>query len=278
MSNWIKFRTSLIRDGRVKLASRNSNAKCVTVIGGLVTLWSLADEHADDEGLLLGWSVADVNSYLEIENFCESLPEDWIDLSGEFVKVPQYQEHNGSTGKNRAQAAKRSAAYRSRNASSVTGASPRIEKNRIDKNINIKKKNTKKKKELVKLGDVVAMSEKEINDLKAQDGIQEFNNRIKSMDDYCLAHGKKYKSYAAAYRQWRKRDGEKAKNQFARKPDSLYALNESYLNLIKGEQDNGWQHNTSTIEAEFNHSEGDAWRPDASQKSLAGLPDSTDKE
>jgi hypothetical protein len=125
---WIKFRKSLLRDGRVLYAKRRCNASSVTVIGGLVTLWSIADDFADENGLLFGYTKEDINRQIGIENFCESLPEDWIDLSGEFVKIPNYQEHNGATAKKRAVTQKRVQKHRNLkrkcNAKKVTKALP----------------------------------------------------------------------------------------------------------------------------------------------------------
>lgn len=121
--SWIKFRTSLIRDGRVTLASRKCGVSRSAIIGALVTLWSLADEQCDEHGSMFGWSAEDLDREIGIENFCKSLPPCWIDLSGEFVKLPEYQEHNGSTAKKRALNQKRALASRVRNAESAMDSS-----------------------------------------------------------------------------------------------------------------------------------------------------------
>jgi hypothetical protein len=125
--SWIKVRTVLPSDGRLRIASRKCHASTVTVFGALVTLWCLADAHADENGVVVGYTNDDINDLVGIENFCESLPEQWIDLAGEFVKLPNYQEHNGSTGKSRAQAAKRQQVSRSNRDNSVTREEKRRE-------------------------------------------------------------------------------------------------------------------------------------------------------
>jgi hypothetical protein len=84
----------------------------VTAFGALVTLWCLADSHADENGELIGYTADDIDALVGVPGFASALPADWIDLSGEFVKLPEYQEHNGTTGKARAQAAKRQKAHR----------------------------------------------------------------------------------------------------------------------------------------------------------------------
>lgn len=152
MSSWIKFRTSLVNDGRVRVVAKKlkasnalgnatTNAYSVTVIGALVTLWSLADQYADENGVIFGYDKHDIDDEVGIENFCDSLPNDWIDLSGEWVKLPNYVEHNGATAKKRANTAKRVANHKNANAQSVTEknealthhALPREEKKRKEK-------------------------------------------------------------------------------------------------------------------------------------------------
>lgn len=105
--NWIKMRTSLIDDGRVREVKRKCNASRVTVCGALYVIWSLADLYADENGVLQGYTSKDLNEEVEIENFCESLPSDWIDLSEKYVKLPNYVDHNGSTSKKRSETLKR---------------------------------------------------------------------------------------------------------------------------------------------------------------------------
>lgn len=128
-SDWIKVRTVLPTDGRLRIASRKCHVLPVTVFGALVTLWCLADSHADQNGELIGYTCEDIDTHVGVPGFCNSLPVDWIDASGEFVKLPQYQEHNGTTGKTRAQDSKRQKLSRSNRDKSVT----REEKKREEK-------------------------------------------------------------------------------------------------------------------------------------------------
>jgi len=111
-SDWIKVRTVLPTDGRLRIASRKCHVLPVTVFGALVTLWCLADSHASENGELTGYTCDDIDGHVGVPGFCAAMPSDWIDASGEFVKLPNYQEHNGTTGKTRAQASKRQKAHR----------------------------------------------------------------------------------------------------------------------------------------------------------------------
>lgn len=111
-TDWIKVRTVLPTDGRLRIASRKCHALPVTVFGAIVTLWCLADSHANENGELIGYTIEDIDAYVGVPGFCAALPSDWIDTSGDFVKLPDYQEHNGTTAKTRAQDSKRQKRHR----------------------------------------------------------------------------------------------------------------------------------------------------------------------
>jgi len=111
-ADWIKVRTVLPTDGRLRIASRKCHVLPVTVFGALVTLWCLADSHASETGELTGYTCDDIDAHVGVPGFCAAMPADWIDASGEFVKLPEYQEHNGTTGKSRAQDSKRQKKHR----------------------------------------------------------------------------------------------------------------------------------------------------------------------
>lgn len=99
---WIKMRKKLRKDGRVLQIARKCNAKRVTVLGALCDLWMLADDYADENGVIHGWTLDDVNAEVDVPGFAESLPIEWLQVEGDSVKVPNYLEHNGSTAKKRA--------------------------------------------------------------------------------------------------------------------------------------------------------------------------------
>jgi hypothetical protein len=117
----------------------------VTVVGALVTLWTLADEYADADGVLFGYTSEDLDAEVGVEGFAAALPAEWLDTTGEFLKLPNYQEHNGTTAKARAQAADRKRRERSRKAATSVAKSSRgdrdtsatrKEKNREEKKLN----------------------------------------------------------------------------------------------------------------------------------------------
>jgi hypothetical protein len=122
MDGWIKFRKKLLIDGRVRELSRQCNATTVTVVGALVTLWAHADELADDNGVLVGYTAPDLDALVQLPGFAENMPPDWLAFVDGYAQVVNYQAHNGSTAKSRALGANRALASRSRNARSARKA------------------------------------------------------------------------------------------------------------------------------------------------------------
>lgn len=138
MSGWIKLEKDLFTDPRVRRIAKkiwpkegNAGALPVTqrqvthVVGGLVKLWVIGDTHCDVSSVMDG-DIEDLNSMIGIEGFCQALPAEWFeDLGNGFVKLPNYQEHNGAEAKKKLQSAKRQSEFKKRQKT----ASNRILKN-----------------------------------------------------------------------------------------------------------------------------------------------------
>jgi len=103
MEVWIKFRKKLLRDGRVLQMSRKCPASRVTLIGALVTLWCLADDYADESGLLVGYTPEDLDREVGVDGFTEALPLDWCEIRDGEVYLPNFHDHNGFAAKKRSQ-------------------------------------------------------------------------------------------------------------------------------------------------------------------------------
>jgi len=127
---WIKVRTNLHADPRVAYVARATGLHPAAVVGALVTLWSWADEFTTD-GVLRYHTTADVDA-LAGGPIAERLTLSaalrgvgWLgDVSDGSPSIPRFDEHNGATAKQRAETARRVAAHRSRNGSTVTTALP----------------------------------------------------------------------------------------------------------------------------------------------------------
>lgn len=112
--DWIKMRCNLWSHPKVvKLASRLSVTN-VTVIGALHGVWTVADQHASDDGVL-EMSAEALNKFAQVPDFCAALESvGWLEIQPEYVKFPEYHEHNGTTAKSRASAQKRKQKSRKR--------------------------------------------------------------------------------------------------------------------------------------------------------------------
>lgn len=138
LSGWIKLEKDLREDQRVKRMARGLNQVpafcnapallCVTlVLGGLAQLWMHADSFARDDDTL-DITPDEVDELTGIQGFSNLLPEDWFQvLDATRVKLPGFQDHNGSEAKRRALTARRVAQHRSKEKlDSVTTCDPPV--------------------------------------------------------------------------------------------------------------------------------------------------------
>lgn len=103
---WIKFRKKLCTDGRVIGVAKKCGVSANEVLGGLIRLWSLADDHG---GFLSAYDADTLDMLVSIKGFTNALPEDWIVVEKDGLLLPNYEDHNGSTAKRRAKEAARKA-------------------------------------------------------------------------------------------------------------------------------------------------------------------------
>ena len=92
------------------------------VLGGLAQLWMHADTFARDDDTL-DISLDEIDEITGIEGFGKLLPAEWLEvIDPHRVKLPDFQAHNGSDAKRKAQTAKRVAHHR--NNQKRTGVTP----------------------------------------------------------------------------------------------------------------------------------------------------------
>lgn len=151
MSGWIKLEKELREDRRFTrmvdalLSRQNASVTSVTqmrfmergavtqVLGGLAQLWMFADSHIREDDTL-DITLDEIDQLVGIEGFAELMPSDWLEVLDEHrVRLPDFQAHNGTEAKRKAQTAKRVKRHRIRTAvsevtpekrSSVTDALP----------------------------------------------------------------------------------------------------------------------------------------------------------
>jgi len=158
--SWIKVRNELRTHPKIRQVMARLNAKALSlsavtgesrttvtrshVIGCLVVLWMLADEHADSHGIVEGGEDF-VDELVEFPGMAAELETiGWVrfitdDFGVQLTQFVNYQEHNGSTAKTRSQNNKRKRKQRDRSVTHERDmvsrmSADRVEEKRGDKN------------------------------------------------------------------------------------------------------------------------------------------------
>lgn len=116
--SWIKLRNDLRTHPKVVTLMSRMGVTMSHTIGLLSHCWMMADEHCDENGRIKG-SKQVIDVLVEMPGFGDALESvGWLITgesdSGPWMQFVNYQEHNGSTSKSRAQAQKRKQEERSR--------------------------------------------------------------------------------------------------------------------------------------------------------------------
>ena len=114
--DWIKMRCNLWTDPRVGRLVDLTEQSPAAVVGGLYWLWSTADQHSVD-GMLEHMTVRQVDRTTGIPGFGAALvATGWLEECPDGLRIPSFEEHNGSSATARAQTARRVAAHKAGNA------------------------------------------------------------------------------------------------------------------------------------------------------------------
>ncbi len=135
--DWIKMRVSLWTHPKVVTLS---SQLCVTrahAIGALHCAWSIADQHADENGRV-NLTPESLDQLTETKGFSSAMIKiGWIVLSEDSMQFVNYQEHNSTTAKKRADAQNRQRLSRTRHKTVTTKRDKSVtreEKRREEKN------------------------------------------------------------------------------------------------------------------------------------------------
>lgn len=132
--DWIKMRIDLADDPAVISIAAMLGMDEDLVVGKLHRLWSWADQQTTDGTVTLpsresnddSVTVALLDRYARATGFAQAMVSvGWLHISARRVTFPNFERHNGKSGKQRALTAKRAVTLRSRkrNATSVTPSS-----------------------------------------------------------------------------------------------------------------------------------------------------------
>ena len=111
--DWIKMRCDLGADPRVqRIAAALKVRDSDLIVGKLWRLWAYADQYTTD-GRIPHATSDMLDRQMGLRGLCRELEAiDWITFDDQGAVLPRFEEHNGDTGKQRAQNAKRQARLR----------------------------------------------------------------------------------------------------------------------------------------------------------------------
>lgn len=106
--DWIKLRIDLQTHPKVVRILSATKADKFRVIGGLHAVWSVFDTHSQD-GVLHGYTPETLDHIIGWSGFSDGMIQvGWLEYDGkETLKLPEFAEHNGQSGKRRAEDQKR---------------------------------------------------------------------------------------------------------------------------------------------------------------------------
>ncbi len=113
--DWIKMRTDLHDDPAVVGIALATGLDAHAVVGRLHRLWSWADKHTVD-GIARNITDEWIDALVSCPNFSKLMRKNgWLRIKKRGIEIPNFEVHNGETGKQRALTAKRVAAHKSKN-------------------------------------------------------------------------------------------------------------------------------------------------------------------
>jgi len=127
---------SLPRDPRVVRISSALKADRLRTVGGLLSAWCLFDEQTED-GILEGYTPELMDEIIGMPGLAMAMNAvGWLDIEGDCLRVPRFDEHNGQSAKRRAQdVVRKMSARKADKVPQTKQTKSGLEKNREEKSI-----------------------------------------------------------------------------------------------------------------------------------------------
>jgi hypothetical protein len=110
--DWIKVETTLPDKPEVLAIAGLLEIDPDAVVGKLIRIWSWADQHTVD-GNAAGVTKSFIDRYTAVSGFADAMESvGWISFDGKRLAIPNFDIHNGQTGKARALTSRRVARHR----------------------------------------------------------------------------------------------------------------------------------------------------------------------
>lgn len=105
--DWIKMRIDLQSHPKIVRILSATDSDKFRAIGGLHAVWSIFDTHSED-GVLLGYSAKTLDHVIGWQGFTDAMISvGWVEEVVGGLVMPGFDEHNGKSGKRRAEDQKR---------------------------------------------------------------------------------------------------------------------------------------------------------------------------
>lgn len=105
--DWIKMRIDLLSHPKIVRILSATKSDKFRVVGGLHAVWSIFDTHSED-GVLDGYSAYALDHVIGWDGFSAALLSvGWLEEFDGTLVMPEFDEHNGKSGKRRAEDQKR---------------------------------------------------------------------------------------------------------------------------------------------------------------------------
>lgn len=101
--DWIKLRKCVITHPRLVRTMSALNADRLRTLGGIVSAWCLLDEQTSD-GKLEGYTPEILDELVGLQGLSRAMEAaGWLIITESGLQAPEFEKHNGSTAKRRAQ-------------------------------------------------------------------------------------------------------------------------------------------------------------------------------
>lgn len=105
--DWIKMRIDLQSHPKIVRILSETGSDKFRAIGGLHAVWSIFDTHSED-GVLTGYSAKTLDHVIGWDGFTDAMMAvGWVEETAGGLVMPEFEEHNGKSGKRRAEDQKR---------------------------------------------------------------------------------------------------------------------------------------------------------------------------
>jgi hypothetical protein len=119
--DWLKVEKSTPLKPEIRQIARACGCSRGEAFAGWFRLWAVFDDLVDANGWLNNYSQSDADEDAGLDGIAKALEDvGWLVWGPTGVSITNWSRHNGTSAKQRALTARRVAAYRRRNAHSVT--------------------------------------------------------------------------------------------------------------------------------------------------------------